>query len=137
MKVLAGLKHTHAEQRRTCQVERFVRFELAQTIHFGVESRRIEVSEIDERNLASQRGLNDLHRLAGGQLEVSTQDLVTARNFADRALEDRDVQRSQQLPSHTDVAGRIARRQLIEQPEALLLQRERRADGTAMTQGDR
>ena len=132
MEVGAGAEHGHAEEWSAREVEGFARFEIAEALHFGVERGGREVFEIDEREFEGEIGLNDLHRLAVFELDVGSHHVVAADDGGDGALEDRDVQRSEQFPSHGDVAGGVAGRQLIDQPEARLLQRERRDQIAAM-----
>ena len=132
VEVGAGAQHGHAEEWSAGEVEGFARFEIAEALHFGVERGGRELFEIDERKSEGEIWRNDLHRLAVFELDAGSHHVVAAGDIGDGALEDRDIKRSEQFPSHGDVAGGVAGRQLIDQPEAGLLQRERRDQIAAM-----
>src|SRR5580698_6578248 len=130
--IFTDAQHTHTEKRSARQVERLMCFAFAQTLQFSVAGHGCKLSQICVRKFDDRVRLDTLYRIAHDQLDVSAQNIVPAHNLYDRALKDDQIKRSDQFPSYADVAGGIARRQLIEEPETLLLQRKRRCDRVTM-----
>ncbi len=82
--------------------------------------------KVGQRQPEPGRRSHDLHHLAVVLEEGGPQRFVAAHDFGQRPLQGGDIERSAQLRLRRHVVGGSARLQAVEQPEALLGERERR-----------
>ncbi len=92
----------------------------------GLARRRRQDREVDERQREGGRRGDELHRLAAALGEGGAQRFVTARDFAQGTAQQRHTQLSVQPRCARHVVGRSPRLELVEEPQPLLRERQRR-----------
>jgi hypothetical protein len=84
-----------------------------------------QVAQIDDIQIQMQALFDHLHRLPVHADETSSESLVAGDDLIEAACQRRDVQLAAQTHRRRDVVKGAARLQLVEEPEALLRERER------------
>ncbi len=132
-RVLAGVQAQQrgADERAAAEVERRGGVLARQPPRLQVAGRLRQAREVGHREREGRGGRDHLDGLAAIQLETGAQRLVAAADLRQAARQRHGVERAAQPPGDRQVIGRVARLQLVQQPEALLGKRERRRDGAA------
>ncbi len=116
------------EQRPRGEIERSHRLLPRQPVHSGAPHRHGQRGQVDPRQ-GERPGLDALHRPPRLDAKGGAQRLVPADDLPDRAVEGRAVERAAQPERARHVVGRGARCDLVEQPQPLLREGERRRPG--------
>src|ERR1700686_1391538 len=87
---------------------------------FGIAGGGREVAEVVQRDKDRTFGMNDLRGSAIGKGKSGAKDFVAADDFIDAALEDRNVQRTGDAETNSNVPRGVAGSEAIQIPERLL-----------------
>ncbi len=123
--VVSEAQQLGAQQRAALKVERRLRFFEREALGFRLALAFGPRAQVDEREPHLRFGGDDLTRATLDDGEGRAQDFVTADDLVDAAFERRRVERAAEAHRRRDVVGGAARHQLVEEPEALLYERER------------
>ncbi|OEZ60786.1 hypothetical protein DUGA6_30110 [Duganella sp. HH105] len=126
------LRVAHAQQARADQwaggqVERCLRLVLHQPLRLGIALRMRQVRQIGALQRQLQRRHNHLHRRAVHAGKARAQGFMAAYDLVQRALQRRRVELSVQADRRRNIVERAARLELVEEPQALLRERQRHA----------
>src|SRR5579859_1653861 len=109
-----------SQQRSGPKIEATRRFLCRQFLSLCLTLGEREELQVGSRQRDGQLGRDYLHRLPVPCSEAGPQTLVAANDFVDAAFESGNIKRSGDTHRARNVVERIARFQLIEEPEALL-----------------
>ncbi len=120
-----------AQERPPRQVEGAHGLLAGQAQHLGVAIPGGEAAQVGDRERHRGGGEDHLHRLPALRAEHGAQRLVPPHHLAERAAERRHVQRAVQPQGVGDVVGGGPGLQLVDEPEALLRERQRERGAVA------
>ncbi len=120
--VLGDLHERGSEERAGAQVERPARLLLSPFARIPL---RIRGREIDGLHMKRDVG-RDQPLLVSGRTDAAAEDVVPRDHAGEARFERRHVERAAQAERHWHVIGGASRLELIEEPQPLLLVRERR-----------
>ncbi|OEZ49229.1 hypothetical protein DUGA6_62980 [Duganella sp. HH105] len=122
---LGQAQQARPDQRAVGQVERRLRLVLHQPLRLGLALRLRQVRQVLRFQRQFQHRRDHLHRRAVHAAEAGAQRLVPAHDLVDRAPQGRHVQRADQAYRQRNVIKPAARLQLVDEPQALLRERQR------------
>ncbi len=111
-----------AEERTSGEIERTHRLFTRESPDFGL----LVSSQVHHRHREVRGGVNDLDGLAAVLREGGPQRLVALDERAEAVLQGRDIQHSGDLEGDGNVVGGIAWLELVDEPQALLGEGQRR-----------
>ncbi|OEZ49779.1 hypothetical protein DUGA6_62640 [Duganella sp. HH105] len=122
---VAQTQQARADQWAGGQVERCLRLVLYQPLRLGIALRMRQVRQIGRLQHQLQCRCDHLHRRAVHAGKAGTQGFVAAHDLVQRALQRRHVELSVQADRRRNIVERAARLELVEEPQALLRERQR------------
>ncbi len=114
-----------AQQRAAVQVERRLCLVLRQPAGLGLAFGVRQAAQVGVRQRAGARGGNDLPRVAVDAGETGTQRFVAPHNLVEAALQRVAIEAAAQTHRGGHVVDRAAGLELVEEPQALLAERQR------------
>jgi hypothetical protein len=117
--------YTGSHQRPTRQIKCTLRFLRSQSPRLLLPLLFLHPAQVRELHFQPRRLVDELHGLAIDDTEAGAQDLVAADNFVEGERERGEMERAAKAESGRGVIGDAAGFELVEEPEALLCERER------------
>ncbi|OEZ95777.1 hypothetical protein DUGA2_64460 [Duganella sp. HH101] len=124
---LAQTQQARTDQRTGGQVERCLRLVLHQPLRLGIALRMRQVRQIGRLQRQLQFRCDHLHRRAVHAGKAGTQGFMAAYDLVQCTLKGRHVELSIQTDRRRNIVERAARLELVEEPQALLRERQRHA----------
>ena len=115
----------HAQQRPVREIERPFKLFRGQTLHFRVAHRRRKRAKIDLRHLEPQSRRDHLHGTLPSHAKRRPKTLVPSHDLVDALAQRRHIHRCGDAEVPRDVVREHARLKTVEEPQALLRERQR------------
>src|SRR5919106_1082936 len=126
MFLLIKLQQRDPKHRPSRKIERTSGFFFHQSFCFYLTLIFWMVGQIHERDNGWPERRDSLHGAGVNHAVSSAQHLVASHNLVDRPLKGRDVKQTQEVKRNRYVVGRAAWAKLVNQPQSLLRERERK-----------